>query len=95
MPIFIELEDLTGPHKGQVRRYLKHAGENAIMSGFAKYPEPEEVRVTPIPEDFPGRDKLEEAEIRTIEGIPRDADDLIAFPGIGKGTASKILKALG
>ena len=94
----VYLEDVHGPYAGQVRPYSQVAGQNAIASGFAKYPDPdgsEEVTVTPIPEDFPGRDALEAAEVRTIEGIPRDPDDLLAFPGIGKGTAGKILKALG
>ncbi len=94
----VYLEDVHGPYEGQVRPYSQVAAQNAIAAGSAKYPDPdgsEEVTVTPIPEEFPGRDALEAAEVTTIEGVPRHPDDLVAIPGIGKGTAAKILEALG
>ena len=94
----VYLEDVHGPYAGQVRPYSQVAAQNAIAAGSAKYPDPEEsaeVTVTPMPEEFPGRDALEAAEVRTIEGVPRHEDELVAIPGIGKGTAAKILKALG
>lgn len=46
----MELRDLVGPFKGRVRTYLRHAGENAIASGFAELPEenpPQEVAPAP------------------------------------------------
>lgn len=46
----MDLRDITGPYIGQVRTYLKHAGENALASGFAELPEknaPQEVAIAP------------------------------------------------
>lgn len=91
------LRDLVGPYKGQVRPYLRHAGENAIASGFAELPDqtPDpEVRATPLPVSFPGRAELVDAGFETLEAVPTHPDDLKAIPGVGKRTAEKILEAL-
>ncbi|HEV8655638.1 MAG TPA: helix-hairpin-helix domain-containing protein [Candidatus Limnocylindria bacterium] len=47
----------------------------------------------PLPDDFPGRDKLADAGIRTYAQL-RDAGDVTEIPGIGEATAKKIADAL-
>lgn len=49
---------------------------------------------TAIPADFPGAEALAEVGITCLELVPRDGDDLVAIPGIGKATAGKILARL-
>lgn len=49
---------------------------------------------TPVPPDFPGAEALAEAGIDCLEAVPRDGDQLVALPGIGKVTAGRILGAL-
>ena len=49
---------------------------------------------TPLPDDFPGYDKLVEAGILFLESVPRDGDTLTAIDGIGKVTAGRILAYL-
>lgn len=96
----MELIDVHGPYAGQSRTYTKSAGENALSSGLAVLPEAvEEVDgkaevSRPLPDDFPARDILVDAGHTTIKAVPRSADDLMAIPGIGKGRAAQILKAL-
>ena len=85
----MELRDLVGPYSGQIRTYLRHAGENALVSGFAEVP------VSEVPDDFPAREELAAAGYETLESVPRAVDELTALPGIGKKTAGKILEALG
>jgi len=76
----MELRDLVGPFTGRVRTYLKHAGENALASGFAELPEknppPEVVPAAPVAEvELEDEEELElEVELLATE-IPED------FPG--------------
>lgn len=49
---------------------------------------------TPLPSDFPGRDKLAAAGILFVEDVPRDGDQLVAIEGIGQVTAGRILAYL-
>ncbi len=42
-----------------------------------------------IPDDFPGRDELLRAEVRTLQGV-RALSDLTSVPGIGPATAKRI-----
>ncbi len=51
------------------------------------------VKQGPLPDDFPGRDKLEDAGIRTYAQL-RDAGDVTELPGIGDATAKKIADAM-
>jgi endonuclease III len=53
--------------------------------------EVEEVVLTDLPQDFPGYDALTEAGIIYLETVPRNGDELVEIPGIGKATANKIL----
>ena len=85
----MELRDLIGPYRGQIRTYLRHAGENALVSGFAELP------VSPVPPEFPARDELADAGFDTLEAVPQTVEELTAVPGIGKKTAAKILEVLG
>ena len=85
----MELRDLIGPYRGQIRTYLRHAGENALVSGFAEVP------VSEVPPEFPAREELSEAGFDALEEVPRTVEELTAIPGIGKKTAGKILEALG
>lgn len=85
----MELRDLIGPYRGQIRTYLRHAGKNALVSGFAELP------VTEVPPEFPARDELAAAGFETLEAMPQTVEELTAVPGIGKKTAGKILNALG
>lgn len=44
----MELRDVTGTYAGQVRTYLRHAGENALASGLAEPVDgPEERQLSP------------------------------------------------
>ena len=45
----------------------------------------------PLPDDFPGKDALEQAGIISLGEVPRLGADLIEIPGIGTATANKIL----
>jgi len=56
-----------------------------------KEPKKPEPVYTPIPDDFPGKDALEEAGVLYLETVPRLGADLIEIDGIGKATANKIL----
>ena len=85
---WVTLRDLTGPYRGTLQPYLKSAGENAIMSGYAELPADEG-----LPEDFPGREALAAAGIDTVEGVAELADPT-AIDGIGAATAKKIVTAL-
>ena len=49
---------------------------------------------TPVPEDFPARERLMEAGHHTLESIPRDVEELVKINGIGNATALKVLDAL-
>lgn len=101
MPAYIYLRDKVGPYRGEVRPYLRHAGENAIASGFAEWPEEDapaeaptstpdpEVDAGALPGDFPGRDALVEADLTTIAAV-HDAGDLTEVEGIGPATARKV-----
>lgn len=51
--------------------------------------------VTPLSEDFPGRELLEAAGIVTVEQLAdKTRDELIALKGIGATTADRILAAI-
>jgi hypothetical protein len=60
-------------------------GVMAIKEGIAP------VVATPIPDNFPGRFALKDSGIDYLEDIPRDGDELVKIPGIGKVTANQIL----
>lgn len=49
---------------------------------------------TPVPEDFPARERLANAGHVTLESIPRDTEKLMEIDGIGNATALKVLDAL-
>jgi hypothetical protein len=75
-------------------------GGSGPAAGTTPAPEPGAPAATastpksgPLPEDFPGRDKLADAGITTYAKL-RDAGDVTAIPGIGAATAAKIADAL-
>ena len=50
---------------------------------------------TPLPEDFPKRELLHDEGFYSLEQLSRVGEDvLLEIPGIGRGSANKILKAL-
>ena len=49
---------------------------------------------TPVPEDFPARERLASAGHVTLESIPRVIEKLMEIDGIGNATALKVLDAL-
>lgn len=54
-------------------------------------PEPAEPSATPLPDDFPRRDKLLEAGYTTVEQVAElSDDDLMAVDGIGKASLAEI-----
>lgn len=61
----------------------------------AQTPPPQAPADTEFPEDFPGRVPLMEAGITSPADLAGKTEaDLLAIPGIGKGTAGKILAAV-
>ena len=46
---------------------------------------------TPLPDDLPGKDALNEAGIVYLENVPTTGAALVVIPGIGNATANKIL----
>jgi hypothetical protein len=56
-----------------------------------KEPEKPEPVYTLLPDDFPGKDALEEAGVIYLEDVPQLGADLVEIPGIGRATANKIL----
>lgn len=62
--------------------------------GLTPLSEPARPQMTPLPDDFPARDKLAAAGILYLETVPRDGDALVAIKGIGTATAGQILAYL-
>ncbi len=62
--------------------------------GLTPLSEPARPQMTPLPDDFPAKDKLAAAGILYLETVPRDGDDLVAIEGIGQVTAGRILAYL-
>lgn len=75
---------------------LAEAGQTAVAAAFRA--KAEATPATPLPADFPGRDKLEAATpmpYTTYEDLNgANADELVAIDGIGRKTAERILAAV-
>ena len=72
-------------------------GDNPAVSTAPNSSDP--MLVTPLPDDFPGRDKLVAFEITHVEqltdsAVPLNAEALRRIKGIGKATAAAILAAI-
>lgn len=78
----------------QIREQLPVQQYNLTVSGSQTVELREPALGTPLPDDFPGYDKLVEAGILFLESVPRDGDTLTAIDGIGKVTAGRILAYL-
>ena len=61
-----------------------------VVSDEVDLREPAHV-LTPLPDDFPGKDALEEDGYIYLESVPKSGADLVQIPGIGKATANRIL----
>jgi hypothetical protein len=57
-------------------------------------PEPQTTGATPLPADFPVKQKLEANGIATVEAVPKDRAALMDLPGIGERAADAILERM-